>query len=120
MGMETATRLLAWEPPVSRIATKVCSATSSVTDASATPSVGRSSVSKVKDGAVKLMWRAMSATERSVSWGSGSLMLKLPAISASSSGVNDTRSTVVVLCPDRGDRYLSTEVFRSVCALCPP
>ncbi len=29
-------------------------------------------------------------------------------------------STVVVLCPDRGDRYLSTEVFRSVCALCPP
>jgi S-sulfo-L-cysteine synthase (O-acetyl-L-serine-dependent) len=29
-------------------------------------------------------------------------------------------STVVVLFPDRGDRYLSTEVFRSVCALCPP
>ena len=29
-------------------------------------------------------------------------------------------STVVVICPDRGDRYLSTEVFRSVCALCPP
>jgi S-sulfo-L-cysteine synthase (O-acetyl-L-serine-dependent) len=29
-------------------------------------------------------------------------------------------STVVVLLPDRGDRYLSTEVFRSVCALCPP
>lgn len=29
-------------------------------------------------------------------------------------------STVVVLFPDRGDRYLSTEVFRSVCAMCPP
>lgn len=29
-------------------------------------------------------------------------------------------STVVALFPDRGDRYLSTEVFRSVCALCPP
>jgi cysteine synthase B len=29
-------------------------------------------------------------------------------------------STVVVLLPDRGDRYLSTEVFRSVCANCPP
>lgn len=29
-------------------------------------------------------------------------------------------STVVVILPDRGDRYLSTEVFRSVCALCPP
>jgi cysteine synthase B len=29
-------------------------------------------------------------------------------------------STVVVILPDRGDRYLSTEVFRSVCAMCPP
>ena len=29
-------------------------------------------------------------------------------------------STVVALLPDRGDRYLSTEVFRSVCAMCPP
>jgi len=29
-------------------------------------------------------------------------------------------STVVVLLADRGDRYLSTEAFRSVCALCPP
>jgi S-sulfo-L-cysteine synthase (O-acetyl-L-serine-dependent) len=29
-------------------------------------------------------------------------------------------STVVVLFPDRGDRYLSTEVFRSFCAECPP
>ncbi len=29
-------------------------------------------------------------------------------------------STVVVILPDRGDRYLSTEVFRSVCADCPP
>lgn len=29
-------------------------------------------------------------------------------------------STVVVLFPDRGDRYLSTETYRSVCAICPP
>jgi cysteine synthase B len=29
-------------------------------------------------------------------------------------------STVVVILPDRGDRYLSTEVFRSICAICPP
>jgi S-sulfo-L-cysteine synthase (O-acetyl-L-serine-dependent) len=29
-------------------------------------------------------------------------------------------STVVFICPDRGDRYLSTEAFRSVCAECPP
>lgn len=29
-------------------------------------------------------------------------------------------STLVVVFPDRGDRYLSTEVFRSVCAICPP
>jgi len=29
-------------------------------------------------------------------------------------------STVAVIFPDRGDRYLSTEVFRSICALCPP
>ena len=28
--------------------------------------------------------------------------------------------TVVVLFPDRGDRYLSTSLFRSVCAECPP
>jgi len=29
-------------------------------------------------------------------------------------------STVVAIFPDRGDRYLSTEVFRSVCGDCPP
>ncbi len=28
--------------------------------------------------------------------------------------------TVVALLPDRGDRYLSTSLFRSVCADCPP
>jgi cysteine synthase B len=28
--------------------------------------------------------------------------------------------TIVVLMPDRGDRYLSTSLFRSVCANCPP
>ena len=28
--------------------------------------------------------------------------------------------TVVTILPDRGDRYLSTNLFRSVCADCPP
>jgi cysteine synthase B len=27
---------------------------------------------------------------------------------------------IVVLFPDRGDRYLSTTLFRSICAKCPP
>lgn len=31
-----------------------------------------------------------------------------------------TRGTVVALLPDRGDRYLSTALFRSICAKCPP
>jgi len=28
--------------------------------------------------------------------------------------------TIIALLPDRGDRYLSTSLFRSVCARCPP
>ena len=31
-----------------------------------------------------------------------------------------TSGTVVVLLPDRGDRYLSTTLYRSICAKCPP
>jgi cysteine synthase B len=31
-----------------------------------------------------------------------------------------TRGTIVVILPDRGDRYLSTTLFRSICAKCPP
>ncbi|MEN6335293.1 MAG: pyridoxal-phosphate dependent enzyme, partial [Phycisphaerales bacterium] len=31
-----------------------------------------------------------------------------------------THGTVVALLPDRGDRYLSTTLFRSICAKCPP
>ena len=28
--------------------------------------------------------------------------------------------TIVALLPDRGDRYLSTNLFRSTCGACPP
>ena len=28
--------------------------------------------------------------------------------------------TIVVILPDRGDRYLSTTLFKSICAKCPP
>ena len=33
---------------------------------------------------------------------------------------NIDRGTIVILLPDRGDRYLSTNLFRSQCAMCPP
>lgn len=33
---------------------------------------------------------------------------------------NMNSGTIVTLLPDRGDRYLSTTLFRSVCAKCPP
>jgi S-sulfo-L-cysteine synthase (O-acetyl-L-serine-dependent) len=30
------------------------------------------------------------------------------------------RGTIVAILPDRGDRYLSTMQFRSICGKCPP
>lgn len=33
---------------------------------------------------------------------------------------NMTSGTIVAILPDRGDRYLSTTLFRSICAKCPP
>ena len=30
------------------------------------------------------------------------------------------KGVIVTLLPDRGDRYLSTSLFRSICAHCPP
>jgi hypothetical protein len=35
-------------------------------------------------------------------------------------GKNLNSGTIVVILPDRGDRYLSTTLFRSFCAKCPP
>jgi cysteine synthase len=31
-----------------------------------------------------------------------------------------TCGTIVAILPDRGDRYLSKTLFRSICAKCPP
>jgi cysteine synthase B len=31
-----------------------------------------------------------------------------------------SKGTVVCILPDRGDRYLSTTLFKSICAKCPP
>ncbi len=42
-------------------------------------------------------------------WGAMEIAKKLPR-----------GSTIVALMPDRGDRYLSSEVFRPLCASCPP
>ena len=43
------------------------------------------------------------------------------AVAAALRVAREMRSgTVVVLLPDRGDRYLSTTLFRSVCGKCPP
>ncbi len=33
---------------------------------------------------------------------------------------NMNQGTIVTILPDRGDRYLSTVLFRSICAKCPP
>jgi len=33
---------------------------------------------------------------------------------------NIKQGTIVTILPDRGDRYLSTTLFRSICARCPP
>jgi cysteine synthase B len=41
-------------------------------------------------------------------------------IGALQAAKNLDRGTIVVILPDRGDRYLSTTLFRSVCAKCPP
>lgn len=32
----------------------------------------------------------------------------------------ETSGIIIVILPDRGDRYLSTTLFRSICAKCPP
>ncbi|MDW7759411.1 MAG: cysteine synthase family protein [Acidobacteriota bacterium] len=43
------------------------------------------------------------------------------ALSAALELARDMRSgTIAVILPDRGDRYLSTTLFRSICGKCPP
>lgn len=41
-------------------------------------------------------------------------------VGAMEAAKNLDRGIVVVILPDKGDRYLSTTLFRSVCAKCPP
>ena len=49
-------------------------------------------------------------------------MRDVPAILAGALRVAEkmSKGTVVVILPDRGDRYLSVTQFRSICAKCPP
>lgn len=43
------------------------------------------------------------------------------AVYGAMQAAKDVKSgTVVVILPDRGDRYLSTTLFKSICAKCPP
>mgnify|MGYP000974198114 FL=1 len=56
---------------------------------------------------------------------SGNTGIAIAMIGAAVVGANDVAGrmnsrVIVVLLPDRGDRYLSTMLFRSVCAKCPP
>ena len=41
-------------------------------------------------------------------------------VGACKAAIEMTGGTLVVLVPDRGDRYLSTNLFRSVCGKCRP
>jgi cysteine synthase B len=56
--------------------------------------------------------------------GRGGLFVGMSSGAAVAGAIEAAKSlesgTIVTLLPDRGDRYLSTALFRSVCACCPP
>jgi cysteine synthase B len=70
----------------------------------------------VEDGEAFEMTR-MLATREGIFVGMSSGAAVAGAVQAAS---RMDRGNIVVILPDRGDRYLSTTLFRSVCAKCPP
>ncbi len=70
----------------------------------------------VEDGEAFETTRLLAATEGIfVGMSSGAAVAGALSIARQMS-----RGTIVVILPDRGDRYLSTTLFRSICAKCPP
>jgi len=47
-------------------------------------------------------------------------MIKAAVVGALEVAEKMSSGTIVAILPDRGDRYLSTELFRPICAECPP
>ena len=70
----------------------------------------------VSDGAAFEMARRV-ATEEGIFAGLSSGAALAGALEVAS---RVESGTIVTLLPDRGDRYLSTMLFRSICAKCPP
>jgi cysteine synthase B len=70
----------------------------------------------IKDGEAFAMTRLLAQKEGVfVGLSSGAAMAGALKVAEKMS-----EGTIVVILPDRGDRYLSTTQFRSVCAKCPP
>ena len=70
----------------------------------------------IEDGEAFEMTRLLAAKEGMfVGMSSGATVA-----GASRAAEKMSSGTIVVILPDRGDRYLSTTLFRSICAKCPP
>jgi cysteine synthase B len=70
----------------------------------------------VEDGEAFEMTRILARREGVfVGMSSGAAVVGARRIAARMKG-----GTIVVMLPDRGDRYLSVMQFRSICAKCPP
>jgi len=77
---------------------------------------GLDDIIMMEDGVAFEMTRRL-ATEEGIFVGISSGAAVAGAMSVAQSMKS---GTVVTILPDRGDRYLSTMLFRSVCAKCPP
>jgi cysteine synthase B len=70
----------------------------------------------VEDGEAFEMTRTLARREGVfVGMSSGAAVVGALRVAAGMKG-----GTIVVIFPDRGDRYLSVMQFRSICAKCPP